>query len=208
MACTPCPLARLPLPVHREPVRGYIKPPRTLEATRTTPSTLPHSPHLSAPPGGRRRRCRRLWPWSSSHRALRCHGRPRSRGRSTSLSLPGHSSRATTHPHVFYVLRTTPRSSPERPLSVTDELLPPMTRTFPARTAPPAAVPEPPHRASVDHRPRRRRSPPAGASPGRSPSPLLLPPSGGTGRLCAVDLRINGHSAFPPRFGNLKICQV
>ena len=51
-----CPLAPSPLPLHRAPLHGYKKPPRAPEANRTAPSSLLHSLHLSAPPGGRSHR--------------------------------------------------------------------------------------------------------------------------------------------------------
>ena len=109
----PLSLACSPLPVHREPASGYKKPPRALEATRTTPSTLPHSLLLSAPPGGRKHHCRRLWPWSSSSSTLgSSRGRRRPRGRAALFSSPHPSvsfpSRPGTHPHAFIVLRSTP----------------------------------------------------------------------------------------------------
>ena len=60
--------------------------------------------------------------------------------------------------------------------------------------------PRPP---AVNPDPRRRRSPPAGSPPPDVPPlPPPLSPSGGTGRLCAVDLLINGHRSFPLCFEN------
>ena len=100
-----------------------------------------------------------------------------------------------THPHVLFLHRIAARSSSSTPVS---EETVPLAADEPAHPRTSYSARKLPRVSAVDPDPRRRRSPPAGSLPGRSPSPLLLPPSGGTGRLCAVDLRINGHSAFPP----------
>ena len=169
-------LAPSPLPVHREPTFGYKKPPRDLEATRTTPSTLPHHPTHSATLCTRQEcgSSAALHPGRGGRVSVLdiIRGRPRQHGRAAPLFSSPHPSvpflsRPGTHPHAFIIPRSTPGARRRGGPAGTNELRAVDIRDHPST------------RASARRRPRASATRPR--QPHRRPTtlgePLCSPPS-------------------------------